>query len=231
MAGRIFQTGTYQFGEKSNRSMPHPTPRILALPFPVLLIVLRFLLISPIPLVLSQSSVVSKHPKTIYPVILATCRAIHSVGLPILYGENIITASSPSTSYEFDAQLAALPGKQRQCIRYIRLEIDWGDQLWAKFPLVARYIGEIRGLRVLDITILQREETDKEVGTIVRKPRVRGWKREGLAAETMLKSEKKTFKDLIESLPALQKFRLVGFRDKDFARKLEGWIERGKRDV
>lgn len=156
---------------------------------------------------------------------------IHNAALPILYGENTITASSPSTSYEFDAQLAALPGKQRQCIRYIRLEIDWGDQLWAKFPLVARYLGEIRGLKVLEIVILEREESDEDVGMAVEGPGVGGWKRDGVAAKTMLKAEKRMFMNLIKGLQALQKFRLVGFRDKDFARRLEEWVEGGKRNV
>ena len=39
-------------------------------------------------------------------------------------------------------------------IRSVRLEIDWGDRLWAKFPLVARALGELKGLQRLEIVIV-----------------------------------------------------------------------------
>lgn len=219
--------GTRQIEKIPKKPMSAQTSYLLALPISILRTVLRFLLVSPIPLALSHFSAISGRRKSICPAVLATCRVIYSAGLPILYGENTITTSSPSTSYEFDTQLAALSGKQRQCIRYIRLEIDWGDHLWAKFPLVARCLGEIRGLKGLEVVILERTENGTDEGTMIEGPKVERLKREGVAAKAMLKAEKKTLKGLVEGLRALQKFRLAGFRDKAFARKLEEWVKCG----
>lgn len=40
----------------------------------------------------------------------------------------------------------------------IKLEIDWADKLWAKFPLVARALVELKGLLKLEIAIVGKEE-------------------------------------------------------------------------
>ncbi len=39
----------------------------------------------------------------------------------------------------------------------VKLEIDWADQLWAKFPLVARALEELKGLLKLEIVIIEKE--------------------------------------------------------------------------
>ena len=50
------------------------------------------------------------------------------------------------------------------------LEIDWADGLWAKFPLVARALGELKGLRRLELFIVERTERvaerEEESGTV-----------------------------------------------------------------
>ena len=40
-------------------------------------------------------------------------------------------------------------------IRDVVLEIDWADGLWARFPLVARALGELKGLRGLELWIVE----------------------------------------------------------------------------
>ena len=154
---------------------------------------------------------------------------MYNDGLPILYGENIITASSPLTSFNFDEDLAALSGKHRQLIRWISLEIGWADDLWAKFPLVARYVGEIRGLKGLEIVILEQNQKPEGGRRAITGNVGREIKREGQLSEMMLKAEKKMFRDLVEVLQSLREFYLVGFRDKDFAMRLESWVGAGRR--
>ena len=53
-------------------------------------------------------------------------------------------------------------------------------------------------------------------------------KREGPLADTMLKAEKKMFKDLVSGIKGLKYFGLVGFRDQVFARSLEEYVRVGK---
>ena len=87
------------------------------------------------------------------PSLLRICRRFYQTGLPLLYGENTFTTSSPATSIDFDAHLCSLPGKNRQLITNIVLKIDWATQLWARFPLIARQIAELKSLRQLEIII------------------------------------------------------------------------------
>lgn len=42
----------------------------------------------------------------------------------------------------------------RQLVRSVRLEIGWAEGLWRKFPLLARALGEVRGLRGVEICIV-----------------------------------------------------------------------------
>ena len=41
-------------------------------------------------------------------------------------------------------------------ITNIKLEIDWADRLWAKFPLVGRALGELKSLQSLEIVIVEK---------------------------------------------------------------------------
>lgn len=147
------------------------------------------------------------------PSLLRVCRCFHQIGLPLLYGENTFTTSSPATSINFDAHLSSLPGKTRQLITSIVLKIDWAAQLWARFPLIARYIAELKSLRQLEINIVDRND-----------PKPVRYPRDGPYGGVMLKSEKKVFKELIGGLKSLRVFKLEGFSDDDFAKTLEGMV-------
>ena len=46
-------------------------------------------------------------------------------------------------------------------IRNVRLEIDWAEGLWARFPLVARALGELKGLRRLELFIVEKGSTEE----------------------------------------------------------------------
>ena len=43
-------------------------------------------------------------------------------------------------------------------ITNVKLEIDWADRLWTKFPLVARALGELKSLLSLEIVIVEKEK-------------------------------------------------------------------------
>lgn len=170
------------------------------------------------------------------------------MGLPILYGENTFTASSPSTSYGFDESLTHLPGKIRQCITSVRLDIDWADELWAKFPLLTKQLGELRSLQELEIFIKKPESrTDGSAAITMKNPVKRGGvliekdvnrtleerqivekrvKMEGTRTSVLLNAEKKMFRELINGSGALRLFRLVGFADPVFAKRLEDMVNR-----
>ncbi len=147
------------------------------------------------------------------PSLLRVCRRFYQIGLPLLYGENTFTTSSPATSIDFDAHLASLPGRNRQLITDIALKIDWATQLWAKFPLIARQIAELKSLRRLEIIIADGNDL-KHVP----------YPRDGLYGAVMLKSEKKVFKELVAGLKALRVFKLEGFSDDNFAKALEDMV-------
>ena len=147
------------------------------------------------------------------PSLLRVCRRFYQIGLPLLYGENRFTTSSAATSIHFDAHLSKLPGKNRQLITKIVLKIDWATQLWAKFPLIARHIAELKSLRQLDIKII--DDND-------RKPVP--YPRDGPYGAVILKTEKKVLKELVTGLKALRRFKLEGFPDDDFAKALERMV-------
>ena len=142
-------------------------------------------------------------------------------------------------------------------ITNVKLEIDWADQLWAKFPLVARALGELRSLQKLEIAIVEKEKTveQKQAGLIADVPNrstmiTHGhishskhstahhrssathrtdvrMKREGPVADAMLKAEMKMLHDLVTGIKGLKIFRLTGFRHEVFAWCLEERVRVG----
>ena len=145
--------------------------------------------------------------------LLRVCRRFYHIGLPLLYGENTFTTSSPATSIDFDVHLSGLPGKSRQLITKIVLKIDWSTQLWARFPLIARQIAELKSLRQLEILIVDNGD-----------PKPVRYPRDGPYGAIMLESEKKVFKELIAGVKGLRVFKLRGFPDDDFAKALENMV-------
>ncbi len=141
----------------------------------------------------------------------------------------------------------------------VKLEIDWADQLWAKFPLVARALGELKGLLKLEIVIVEMETMvekkrtssiakdanleimitygqhapDKDRSAIRHAPTTDRAdcrvKREGPVADVMLKAEMKMLKDLVTGIKGLKQFRLIGFRNEVFAWCLEEHVRIGNR--
>ena len=209
---------------------------LLNLPISVLARILRWVLIPHPHQPLTLPDSMSLDPRANKPTMLAvqllrTCTLIFQVGKSILYGENTFAASSSSTSYDLDSALARLKGWQRQLITSISLQIDWADELWAKFPLIAVALYDLKKLKKLEIFLVSKASGGS--GRLVRdvrnvsemqelqRKKVRGLKREGNAAEILLKAEKKTFKDLVCTMRSLRVFRLVGFADEEFARHLE----------
>lgn len=226
---------------------------ILTLTLDMIKKILRNLLISPTHLILQHDSITTPRGYRTYiePNVLQVCKVFHNIGVPILYGENTLTTSSPATSFDFDEHLLSLPGSKRQMITNVKLEIDWADQLWAKFPLVARALGELKGLLKLEIVIVEKEETVEKKSTawiekdanleIMIKHDQNSTdqdgptrqcppatdrancqvKREGPVADVMLKAEMKMIKDLVTGIKGLKEFRLIGFRHEVFAWCLE----------
>ena len=148
---------------------------IINLPQQIIKRILRNLLTSPHPLILHPDPITTtkqSYRTHVEPDVLRVCKVFYNIGVPILYGENTLTASSPATSVDFDAHLLSLPGGKRQMIRDVVLEIDWADKLWAKLPLVARALGELKGLRRLELFfVVERErrmmERETETGRMV----------------------------------------------------------------
>ena len=150
---------------------------------------------------------------SLQPSLLRVCRRFYQIGLPLLYGENTFTTSSPATSIDFDAHLSSLPGKNRQLITRIILKIDWAILLWSIFPLITRRIAELKSLRQLEIII-----SDGNDSKPVRYPR------DGPYGAVMLKSEKRTLEELVSGLKGLRMLKLEGFLDDDFAKALEAMV-------
>lgn len=240
-------------------SLKAPNPIILTIPLNITKKILRSLLTSPIPLILHHDTFTTSadHRTFVQPNVLQVCKVFHNVGIPILYGENTLTTSSPSTSFDFDEHLLFLPASKRQMITNVKLEIDWADQLWAKFPLVARALGELKGLQKLEIVIVKKEKMVEEKQTALiekntnlkimitydkispgkhRTVRQRApttdsadgrVKRDGSVAEVMLKAEMKMLRDLVTGFKGLKDFRLVGFRHEVFAWCLQEHVRIG----
>lgn len=226
---------------------------ILTLPLSIIRKFLRNLLTSSTPLILQHDfiTIPGEYRTHVEPKVLQVCKIFHTVGVPILYGENTFTTSSPATSFDFDEHILSLSGSKRQMITDIKLEIDWADKLWAKFPLVARALVELKGLLKLEIAIVEKEEMvekkrtasiekdanlkimitysqtspSKDKGARQRAPATdradSRMKRKGPAADVMLKAEMKMLKDLVIGIKRLKYFRLLGFRHELFARCLE----------
>lgn len=203
---------TIQNGEPLGSTRPFiPTSRLQNLPIAVLTRILQYLLVSDQPLILQNDSETPNDYRThLHPEALTSCRLLYHIGMPILYGSNTITASSPATSKHFDKQLLQLPGKLRQLIKHIKLEIDWADQMWENLPLIARVLGEIAGLKNVEIVITVPVQ------------------RTGAMADMMLKIEKKILVDMVTDLRGLRRLRLAGFQDRRFADNLEAWVARGR---
>ena len=226
---------------------------ILTLPLEIIKKIIRVLLISPSPLILEHESVTTPQGYRTYieTNILQVSKVFHNVGVPILYGENTLTTSSPATSFNFDEHILSLPGSKRQLITSVKLEIDWADELWAKFPLVARALGELKALLKLEMIIVEKEKVkqknpaalvekdtnlkimiaygqispEKDKPVRQRAPATDGAdrrvKREGPVADAMLKAEMKMLRDLVTGMKGLKEFRLTGFRHEVFAWCLE----------
>ena len=142
-------------------------------------------------------------------------------------------------------------------IRNVMLEIDWADELWAHFPLVARALGELKALRRLELVFVERGPMteirtmgiDRDVNLDIRlmydqhslsekgrhqcrhataeRADWRG-KREGARADAMLKAERKMLEDLVGGIKGLRWFRLIGYRDPIFSERLEECVRVGK---
>ena len=212
-------------------SKPNPQPKthILNLPTIVLQRILLHLLVSPTRLILHHdASTPSTYHTFIATNILFVNHQLYHTSLPILYGSNIFTTSSPATSYDFDIHLSRVPGRNKCLIRNIHLKIDWGRQLWAKFPLIAMRLGELRGLRCLRLQFVDREESDDDIEVQIQgEPKGTTSRREGHLAAMMLNTEKKILKEMVQGLKALRVFELKGFEDVEFARRLEFGVRNG----
>ncbi len=104
-----------------------PKTHILSLPVQVLQRILSHLLVSPSPLLLHRdASTPSTYCTSLTTNIILVNHQLYHTSLPLLYGSNTFTTSSPATSHDFDAHLARVPGRNKCLIRNIALEIDWG---------------------------------------------------------------------------------------------------------
>ncbi|KAL9593903.1 MAG: hypothetical protein Q9219_007321 [cf. Caloplaca sp. 3 TL-2023] len=214
---------------------PHQSPQpstlsFLSLPIPAIYRILSYLLVSPTPLLLKLDTSTPPTYRTHLTIsILLVNRHLYSASLPILYGKNTFTTSSPATSYDFDAHILSIPGRMRVLVRKVVLEINWGKELWMKFPLVASRMGELKGLKELRIMIVEGDGVGiTEKGQGERKGGIL-MKRQGRAAEAMLKAEKKVLREMVMGLKGLRVFELKGFEDDNFARELEEWVRNGRR--
>ena len=181
----------------------------------------------------------------LYPQILQVCSELYQAGRPILYGKNTFTTSTPSTSYDFDSHISDLSGKVRKLVTSVALLVDWPDQLWSKFPLIAQSLGELP-LQKLAIIIVRKEElSEKEVQVKKERAALVGRathrcalaEKEGISlafegkeavANPVLDAERKMFKDLVQGLRTLREFYLQGFEDEGFAKALEKSVNGGR---
>ena len=201
--GRSFDPDSFDFAEALAKLASKTTKFSMAsdllasLPQDVLRSILGLLLVSTKPLILGVD-VNEKISNGLHPAILQTSHYVHNIGIEILYSCNTFTTSSPATSVNFDNDLLKLPGKTLQLIRHVKLEIDWADTLWAKFPLIARVLGSIQGLKSLKIKILPepQDRLAKVPGNV--------YPREGVNGQTMLKVEQKVMIVLVLGLHALK---------------------------
>ena len=168
--------------------------------------------------------------------ILRTSLLFYQIGTRILYGENTFTTATPSISYDLDRTLSRTFDWQRHLIKSISMQVDWGEVLWTKFPLIAVALYELKNLERLEISFVSSTPlatadlftphvqllTDLQARLRLEAKR---YKREETAAWVILNAEKKMFKDLVRTMRSLRTFRLVGFADEEFARQLEFYVE------
>ncbi|KAL8681636.1 MAG: hypothetical protein Q9186_002233 [Xanthomendoza sp. 1 TL-2023] len=208
-------------------------PNLISLPLNILRRILSHLLVSPNPVILHRDAAVPPAYRTnITASVLLVNRRLYHTSLPILYGGNTFTTSTPSTSHDFDVHLSTVPGRMRLLMRKVELEIDWAAELWKKFPLIAVRLQELKGLRSLKLYLMEKEDDNKDPGVVIqgvkgRKEEMR--QREGHVGEVLLKAEKKMLEDLVKGLKGLRVFGIKGFEDRGFARELERWVKRGRR--
>ncbi|KAI4253626.1 MAG: hypothetical protein L6R42_007513 [Xanthoria sp. 1 TBL-2021] len=218
------ELGTQISTSKLNSS---PKAHLLSLPTQVLQRILSHLLVSPSQLLLQRdASTPSTYSTSVATNVLFVNHQLYHTSLPILYGSNTFTTSTPATSYDFDVHLSRVPGRNKCLIRSIALEIEWGRQLWMKFPLIAMRLGELRGLRNLRLHFVDKQDPDEDT-QIQGEPKGTTRRREGHVAVMMLNTEKKILNDMVKGMKALRVFKLKGFEDAEFARRLEVGVRNG----
>lgn len=92
-----------------------------------------------------------------------------------------------------------------------------------KFPLIAMRLGELRGLKSLRLHFFDKQEPDEDI-QLQGEPKGRTRRREGHVALMMLNTEKKMLEEMVKGMKALRVFRLEGFEDAEFARRLEAGV-------
>lgn len=205
-----------------------------AIPLPIITHILGYLLIFSQPLALGHdASTTHGHNNNINSLpVLRACQLFYQIGMPLLYGKNIITTSSPATSYDFDALLATIPVKNRQLIMNIKLEIDWANELWKKFPLIAQQLGRLP-LKQLVIILSHKQlqpqrsalaDKDENAQFLICDKDAKEFRQSRMIAEAKFKAEKKMLKTLVEDFRTLKVFRLEGFCDQAFADMLQGLV-------
>ncbi|KAI4220461.1 MAG: hypothetical protein L6R36_007607 [Xanthoria steineri] len=213
-------------GTQTSTSNPNSPPKahLLSLPTQVLRRILSELLVSPSRLLLERdTSTLSTYSSSVATNTLLVNHQLYHTSLPILYGSNTFSTSSPATSYNFDVHLSRVPGRNRWLIRNIALDIDWGRQLWMKFPLLAMRLGELRGLKSLRLHFVDKQNPDEDI-QLHGGPKGTTRRREGHVASMMLNTEKKMLEEMVKGMKALRVFRLEGFEDAEFARRLEAGV-------
>ncbi|CAL8575201.1 hypothetical protein XPA_001140 [Xanthoria parietina] len=221
--GQVPMSGLGTQISTSNPNSP-PKAHLLSLPTQVLRRILSELLVSPSRLLLQRdTSTPSTYSSSVTTNTLLINHQLYHTSLPILYGSNTFSTSSPATSYNFDVHLSRVPGRNRCLIRNIALDIDWGRQLWMKFPLIAMRLGELRGLKSLRLHFVDKQEPDEDI-QLQGEPKGTTRRREGHVALMMLNTEKKMLEEMVKGMKALRVFRLEGFEDAEFARRLEAGV-------
>ena len=217
---------------------PKSSPsRVLELPLSIILKILRYILIpdpsrlqifplTPKEIQISNNNIIHDLP------VLRTCRRLRHTGKQVFFAQNTFTTSSPSTSLELHRGIRNLSRELRCLITNISLQINWADELWVQFPLLAAALPLLVRLRRLEVFFVVRKVIrggdgasnveEEEEGREAKRRESRGVKRESAMAQLMMKAEKKMFSDwVLDDLKALEVFRLVGFADEEFARKME----------
>ncbi|KAL8909386.1 MAG: hypothetical protein Q9207_000221 [Kuettlingeria erythrocarpa] len=232
----VIASAKHPDNSSESSSGPSQDPHLLSIPSSCLKLILTHLLTSPDPLILHRdSSTPVTYRTNLSPGVLLLDRHCYHTGLPILYGRNTFTTSTAATSYDFDTHLLEVPGRLRDMIRNVELQIDWAERLWMKFPLVASRLQELKGLKSLKLHMVGNGELkSKRAGSrATEKGKGAGksmmLRREGQAAEAMLRAEKKVLRELVLGLKALRVFELRKFVDGKFAKDLESWVKEGRK--